>query len=233
MLLYMYKKEQDNMYTRQTITATVKTSKYNSNYKTYIYVFEDTTTHKVYSNITSKQHRVESTLEPLRAGDVVEFTCGVTDIVKTFRGEERTKIVRCSQFILRDHTDLGGDYAKTFLKREKQLDSKQPGDMIITMTYSNYKKFYSDCETLAGSFEPAYNGKAAIITVIIRAGRLKSSGTRGKQYCYYVFQEVGKDDAEQVTIKAMSEDNARKQLGHKYPNQTWELVRDFIPWKLH
>ncbi len=226
------------MYTRQTITATVKTAKYNDNYKAYIYVFEDTTTtHRAYSCITSRQLLIEETLEPLKVGDVVEFKCGITDTIKSFRGIEQTKIVRCSQFALRDHIDLEDEATQRALKRiqdkERQLTSIKQGDSLYTMTYSNYKKYYSDCETLIDSFEPASESKAAIITVIVRAGRLKGSGTRGRQYSYYVFQEVGKDNTEQVTIKAICEDNARRQLKHRYPNQTWELARDFAPWRLH
>ena len=225
------------MCTRQTITATVKTAKYNDNYRAYIYVFEDTTTRRAYSCITSRQLYIEATQETLKVGDVVEFKCGVTDTIKSFRGIEQTKIVRCAQFILRGHIDLGDETTQRALKRiqdkERQLTGIKQGDTLYTMTYSNYKKYYSDCETLIDSFEPASESKAAIITVIVRAGRLKESGTRGRQYSYYVFQEVGKGNTEQVTIKAICEGNARKQLKHRYPNQTWELARDFIPWKLH
>ena len=69
-------------------------------------------------------------------------------------------------------------------KEKEQLASLKDGDVILTMTYKNYKEHYSDCETLVNSF--FRNGKEpASIKVIVRKGRLKNSGVRNEHFHSY------------------------------------------------
>lgn len=89
------------------------------------------------------------------------------------------------------------------------------------MFYGRYKKHFSDCETVSGS----YDKETKTIIVLIPEGRMKKSGVRGQSYRYITFEGVEKGTGRKVstTIKAMSVDNAIKRLSK---NCTWDLS----PW---
>lgn len=78
------------------------------------------------------------------------------------------------------------EWEKLEEKQNKQLNSLQEGDQIFTMTYKNYKEHYSDCETVAGSFNTD-NGRAEI-GVIVRAGRMVPSAVHEHRFSTYVLQ---------------------------------------------
>lgn len=101
---------------------------------------------------------------------------------------------------------------------EEQRASLEGDDFIWRMPYKQYKEHYSDCETIAGS----YRKETRDIEVIIREGRLKPSGTRGKHYQGWRFKN-GK--GETVAYYAISEETARKRLKKDYPDDDWELLK--------
>ena len=88
------------------------------------------------------------------------------------------------------------------------------------MFYGRYKKHFSDCEVVSGS----YDNETKTIIVLIPDGRMKKSGTRGQSYRYFIFDgiENGSNRIVQITIKAISVDNAIKRLPD---NCIWDLSR--------
>ncbi len=89
------------------------------------------------------------------------------------------------------------------------------------MFYGRYKKHFSDCETMLGSYEK----ETKTIIVLIPDGRMKKSGVRSQSYRYYTFDGVenGTKRKVQTTIKAMSVDNAIKRL-------STDCIWDLSPW---
>ena len=85
----------------------------------------------------------------------------------------------------------------------------------VNMLYSRYKKHYSDCETVSGS----YCKITKTIDVIVPLGRMKKSGVRGESFQEYIVEcaELVKygDDDETPThffaARAISGKNAIKQ----------------------
>ena len=88
------------------------------------------------------------------------------------------------------------------------------------MHYARYKKHFSDCEALAGSYDEATKS----IIVLLPEGRMKKSGTRGQRYAYIRYDGVEKSTGRKVhtVIKAVSRENAVKQL-LKITDVEWEL----------
>jgi len=82
-----------------------------------------------------------------------------------------------------------------------------------TMKYSQYKKYYSDCKTVPGT----YNKESKTIEVIVPEGRMKPSGTRGEKFCT-IWLNVGDspDKAFKQGFRAISYDNAVKQAKKLY-----------------
>ena len=111
------------------------------------------------------------------------------------------------------------------MEARKQRESLADGDMVWRMPYKQYKDHYSDCETIKGSYE-FDERKGSFIEVIIRAGRLKNSGVRGEHFSGYQFRT---DDEKLVCYRAVSEENARKQMKKDFPqsDESWECVQIF------
>ena len=102
-------------------------------------------------------------------------------------------------------------------KKAEQLASLDGGDWIWKkMPYRQYKEHYSDCETVIDSFE--YVNQTACVDVIIREGRLKASGVRGKHYhgFRFTFTRDGKEDS--MVYRAVSEETAMKRFKKDFPN---------------
>lgn len=81
---------------------------------------------------------------------------------------------------------------------------------IETMHYRRYKRSYSDCRTVAGSYDKVNK----TIDVMIPDGRMKPSGVRGQKFLYLTFKgtELHTGRAVECTIKAISVANAVKRL---------------------
>lgn len=98
---------------------------------------------------------------------------------------------------------------------------RSSGMREIEMPYRVYKQHYADCDTLAGS----YNKQSKTITVLMPEGRMKPSGTRGKRYSYFRFTGVKDKTGKsvEVYVKAITLDNAVKQLKRDYTGINWNL----------
>lgn len=123
-------------------------------------------------------------------------------------------------------------------KRQEQLASIKGNDFIWEMPYKQYREHYSDCETVIGSYDDktddhGFQHGHPTIKVIIREGRLKASGVRGKHFCGFRFRSVELDPKSgkpyAITIRAVSEENALKQLAKdpETKGYTWELYTIF------
>ena len=157
---------------------------------------------------------------PIRKGDKILIT-GTIKEHSTYKGEAQTKLSRVKVELI--------EKAKTKeeLQEEKakeQLASLNGEDFIWTMPYKQYKEHYSDCETVSGSFVSADQYHPAMITVIVREGRLKKSGVRGKRFSGYQMEnELGL----KTTYRAVCEENALKRVRKDFPEHEWKCVHIF------
>ena len=89
---------------------------------------------------------------------------------------------------------------------------------IETKLYRRYKKSFSDCETVLGS----YDKDRKTIDVMLPDGRMKPSGVRGQTFKYMEFTGVENATGRPVrcTIKAICRDNAIKRLSKSC---TWNI----------
>lgn len=102
-------------------------------------------------------------------------------------------------------------------RKAEQLASIKSEDEIWKMSYKRYKEHYSDCETVIDSFERDRNGYTSI-KVIIRQGRMKKSGVRGESFAGYELTWIANGEKCISTFRAVSEENAIKQLKKAVPN---------------
>lgn len=157
----------------------------------------------------------------INKNDVIEITASVKG-QSEYKGQPQTELqrVKLVKRIVKAKTwdEIQAERkAEAEAKKNSQIESLQEGDFIWTMPYKQYKDHYSDCETVVGSFERDKYG--CTISVIIREGRLKASGVRGKHYCGYQFvNELG----ERVVYRAVSEENALKRVQKEFPEYEWE-----------
>lgn len=109
-------------------------------------------------------------------------------------------------------------------KQKAQYDSLEDGDTVLTMPYKQYKERYEDCETLYNSFYR--EGGKSYIQVIVRNGRLKNSGVRGRHFTSY--ELVNHSRGIKHTFYAVCKENAYKQAVKAFPGSTeeqWEVSR--------
>lgn len=213
---------------RLTLEATYnKTFEFHGYYgNSYMHLFTDsegnqlvwkTTNYVVEINNGKENPKLKGVTEFIRKGSVVEITATVKEHSE-YKDIEQTLITRCKFKVIQA--------AKTFdeIQQEKldaQLKSISEGDSVIEMLYKNYKEHYSDCETLINSFQ----SETKLIKVIVRNGRMKASGVRGKTFHWYKFSGIEKDTEKtiRVTIKAVCKDNAVKNLLKNYPECVWNI----------
>lgn len=141
-----------------------------------------------------------------RKGDVFRIRATVKGETQ-YKGEAQTEINRVNV------TEIISKHIEKTAEKQKKSINLEEGDYIWEMPYGQYKKHYSDCETIAGS----YDDERRMIKVIIRAGRLKASGTRGEHYAY--FKVTNGTDVE--WYKAISEENAIKRAKKEYGGEWW------------
>ena len=103
-------------------------------------------------------------------------------------------------------------------ERADQLATLAAGDQVIWMPYRQYKEHYADCETIRGSYSRATGN----IQVIVRAGRMKNSGTRGKHFAIWVFKDASGDE---WSFYAVSKENALKQAQKANPATEWAYIK--------
>lgn len=161
--------------------------------------------------------------EAIHRGDKVTIKATVKEH-SVYKEQEQTVITRV-KVIERTHRaptweELADERKKAQEQKAKeQRESLKGGDFIWHMPYRQYKEHYPDCETVAGS----YCEKTGKVDVIIREGRLKPSGTRGKRYGYWEFKYSENGKEHRIVYYAISEETARRRLEKEYPNKPWEL----------
>ena len=114
-------------------------------------------------------------------------------------------------------------------KIKAQLDSIGENDLVWTMPYRQYKAHYSDCETIIDSYTEYVNDYGhhyeyapATIKVIIRDGRLKNSGVRGKHFSnYWIEFTLNGDHTHCESFRAVSAENAIEQAKKLHPDGTY------------
>lgn len=230
---------------RITITATLKgvyryeCPSYNgwsTDYHT-IYIFEDAegnqlkwdTTGSLALDTKQEDKYGNRIYKGINEGDIISLKATVKDH-KEYKGTKQTILNRVTvqSIILQAETyeekmeRLEREKAE---KKQAQLDSIKGGDFIWKMPYKQYKEHYSDCETIIDSFDRT-NGNSTI-KVIIREGRLKNSGIRGKKFYRFTFKidGIGVD-----TFKAVSLENAEKQCKKAYKGNNFTLEEIYRRW---
>lgn len=147
----------------------------------------------------------------IRKGDKIRFTASIKEHSE-YKGEKQTMLSRVRKIEMvskkKEETDKE--------KAEKQMASLEEGDQTWTMPYRQFKDHYSDCETVAGSYDDNYK----TIKVIIRSGRMKASGTRDQHYAGYEFKN---QNGTLATYRAVSFENALKRVQKEFPEDEWEI----------
>lgn len=192
----------------------------------YIYIFKDAedvmlawkTTSVIGLDIEKENGIVE--FVPVFRGDKIRVTASIKG-EDQYNGDPQVVITRVKVNEIIEKALTKAD--KIRMKKEEQLASLGEGDFIWQMPYRQYKAHYSDCEILAGSYSD-HNAKGEmihpVITVIIRDGRLKASGVRGKHFSGWEFINELKNF---VCYRAVSEENALKRCQKDFPGHQWEL----------
>ena len=158
-----------------------------------------------------------------------------------YKGEPQTEIsrVKVEEIIFRAESEeekAARREAEKEAKKRAQLESITENDLVWTMPYRQYKEHYSDCETIIDSFtkfETAYGRQYAptTIKVIIREGRLKKSGVRGKHFSEYWIEWTENGDYTRCeSFRAVCVENAIEQAKKRYPNGTYfhfDRIRTF------
>lgn len=152
--------------------------------------------------------------EPINRGSVIVIVATIKG-ESEYKGEKQTEINRVN---VKEVIEMGKSIEQIQAEREKareakkaeQLASIKGEDFIWTMPYKQYKERYADCETVIGSFYRPRFG-TCLIDVIIREGRLKASGVRGKHF--HSYQLSWDEDGKEVygTFVAVDFDHAVAQ----------------------
>lgn len=162
--------------------------------------------------------------EKANEGDVLRISATVAG-ESEYNGEQQTELKRVRilsrSFKAKTAEEIEAEKkAKRDAAKKAQLDSLTEGDLVWEMDYKRYKEHYSDCETVVDSF---YKERGrSYVSVIIRDGRLKASGTRGMTYSGY---QMTNEDGGFITYRAVSEDNALKRVRKDFPDHTWECTK--------
>lgn len=205
-----------------------KYSYYGTTHFTHIFEDED---HNVFVWKTTNpvEYIEDEFYKAVTIGSLIRLTGTIKEIGE-YKGTPQTVLSRCKvELIERAKTkaEIRAD------KRKEQLASLKGEDFIWTMPYKQYKEHYSDCETVVDSYEDYTDsfGRATqrpTIDVIIREGRLKASGSRGKHYHTFIFENA--DGSSKIAFYAISEETATKQLlrnGHTRDEFPTCYIRDY------
>lgn len=160
---------------------------------------------------------------PVKKGDVLVITADVKG-QKEYKGQPQTELTRVKVKEMLSEVKTASQIeaerkAAEEAKRQAQKDSLMEGDFIWRMSYKQFKEHYSDCETVAGSFQ-SIGGHYSTIEVIIRDGRLVNSGVRGQRFSGYEFYYKVDGVQYRTTYRAVCEENALKRLYKNNPGAT-------------
>lgn len=219
---------------RMTIRATFKKSCDYVDYKFsyygtthYIHTFEDAEGNTIVWKSTNPVEYVEGDeYKFIPVGSVVELT-GTVKEHGMYKETEQTVVTRCKFNLV--------ERAKTKQEIQKeQMEAQQvtigENDFVWEMPYRQYKEHYSDCETIIGSYDTHEDSHGnchgvPTIEVIIREGRLKNSGVRGKHYHGFSFAPSA-DCENGITYRAVCEENAWKRFLKDHPDcEDWVCVK--------
>ena len=183
----------------------------------YIYKFKDDEDNEIVwktAKVIGKE--TENRFEAVIKGDRIKIKATIK-AHSIYRDNEQTVITRVKVLDIIEKAFTQEE--KDEIKQAEQLETLTGEDFIYTMPYRQYKEHYADCELLAGS----WNEQERTVGVIVREGRLKNSGVRGRQFADYMF----KNGERCRCIYAVSEENAWKRLEKEMDDfEDWHL--DFI-----
>lgn len=90
--------------------------------------------------------------------------------------------------------------------------------MIMKMPYRQYKKHYSDCKTVTGTYDDVYK----TIEVVVPDERIKKSGVRGKCFSgYHLWFINAAGEKHYCVYRAVSKENAMKQHVKTCKQEGW------------
>ena len=181
---------------------------------------------------------VWKTTSDLSFDDYQIYKDSVIVIVATVKGESEyngEKQIEVNRVKVKEVIELGKSWEQIQAEREETKEAKRAeqiasikgGDFIWTMPYRQYKERYADCETVIDSFVRPRFG-VSHIDVIIREGRLKASGVRGKHFHSYRLEWEDDDETIRGTFVAVDYDHALAQF-HKMvgKNAECKLVEQY------
>ena len=186
----------------------------------YIYKFKDDEDNEIVwktTNVIGKDEEDEkgyARFLPVHKGDKIEIKATVK-AHSIYRDNEQTVITRTKVLDIIERALTQEE--KDEIKQSEQLESLTGEDFIYTMPYRQYKEHYADCELLAGS----WNEQERTVGVIVREGRLKNSGVRGRKFADFMFKN---SKGECRCIYAVSKENAWNRLKKE--------MDDFDDWHL-
>ena len=155
---------------------------------------------------------------PVCKGDKIEIKATVK-AHSIYRDNEQTVVTRAKVLDIIEKALTQEE--KEEIKQAEQLETLTGEDFIYTMPYRQYKEHYADCELLAGS----WNEEERTVGVIVREGRLKNSGVRGRRFADYLFKNGNRCRC----IYAVSEENAWKRLEKEFGSDEGWCLDSIIP----
>lgn len=194
-----------------------------------IYSFKDDSGSKLIwktSSVLKTKENKDGNCYYIQKGDRVKIT-GTVKEHSTYKGEEQTVLQRVKVNEVIKKT-LSYEEKKS-IRQNEQLQSLKGKDFVWEMPYKQYKEHYSDCETIYGSYddhsrEAGYGQYIpASIKVIIREGRLKNSGVRGKHFLGFELEDV--KTKERISYRAVSEENALRRAIKEFPDNEWSVTK--------
>lgn len=191
----------------------------------YIYKFKDDEDNEIVwktTKVLGKEYITEKGNEGVigvNKGDKIEIKATVK-AHSIYRDNEQTVITRVKVLDIIEKALTQEE--KDEIKQAEQLETLTGEDFIYTMPYRQYKEHYADCELLAGS----WNEQERTVGVIVREGRLKNSGVRGRQFSDYMFKN---SNGRCRCIYAVSEENAWKRLEKEMDNLDNWYLDNIIP----
>ena len=185
-----------------------------------VYVWKTTSFPVISDPNTGRAH------DSIDKGDEIVFSAGVKG-ESEYKGVPQTELTRV-KIVSRSFRAEREYERKERLEREREarkaalLESITDGDRIIKMDYRQYKEHYADCETVPGSYGEKYDARGykygnPTIDVIVRAGRMKNSGVRGKHFSGYEIEFTLDGKTGFAPYRAVCVENAIKQAQKDFP----------------
>ena len=181
--------------------------------------------------ITKKNGKTYNTAK-INKGDIIRIKATVKG-QSEYKGQMQTEVNRVTVLertfkAATPEEIMAQKEAEKKAKKAEQLASIGANDFLWEMPYRQYKEHYGDCETLIGSYDnhekESLNSRRRIaptIVVIIREGRLKNSGVRGKHYSGY---ELKNANGERIVYRAVCEGNAIRRAEKEFGGE-WKCTK--------